>query len=315
MSRARPRPLASETATLSRRWPCPPKLTRPNRRAVWRLATVTDRRSEDGSAAPSRTGAPVPAESADLQLIRHRGRADSARGRRRVRRLRPAAALRHHARRHRRLRRSIGLLGDVVGSASVALDLNQTHTISLFGVQGGGKSYTLGTIAEMASLPIPNINVLPQPLATVIFHYSPTMDYRPEFTSMVAPNTEPRRSTALKERYGAEPRALTDVLLLAPADKLDERQREYPGIEVRPLKFGGSRAADEPLAVPHGSGRQPGHVHPAAQSRHEVAARRPHAREAEREGSRGLVTARSPEGHGQDAPRARRASTSTTRFA
>lgn len=130
-----------------------------------------------------------------------------------------------------------GLLGDVSGRR-VAIDLNQTHTISLFGVQGGGKSYTLGTIAEMASLPIPNINVLPQPLATVIFHYSPTMDYRPEFTSMVAPNSERAQVKALMETFGAEPRALADVLLLAPADKLEERRQEYPGIEVRPLKFG-----------------------------------------------------------------------------
>jgi DNA phosphorothioation-dependent restriction protein DptH len=129
-----------------------------------------------------------------------------------------------------------GLLGDVSGRR-VAIDLNQTHTISLFGVQGGGKSYTLGTIAEMASLPIPNINVLPQPLATVIFHYSPTMDYRPEFTSMVAPNSEAAQVSALKEMFGAEPRALADVLLLAPADKLEERKKEYPGIEVRALKF------------------------------------------------------------------------------
>lgn len=130
-----------------------------------------------------------------------------------------------------------GLLGDVSGRR-VAIDLNQTHTISLFGVQGGGKSYTLGTIAEMASLPIPNINVLPQPLATVIFHYSPTMDYRPEFTSMVAPNSEAAQVKTLKETFGAEPRALSDVLLLAPADKLEERKHEYPGIEVRALKFG-----------------------------------------------------------------------------
>lgn len=130
-----------------------------------------------------------------------------------------------------------GLLGDVSGRR-IAIDLNQTHTISLFGVQGGGKSYTLGTIAEMASLPIPNINVLPNPLATVIFHYSPTMDYRPEFTSMVAPNSEAAQVKALKETFGAEPRALSDVLLLAPADKLEERKQEYPDIEVRPLKFG-----------------------------------------------------------------------------
>jgi hypothetical protein len=81
-----------------------------------------------------------------------------------------------------------GILGEMSGR-KVALDLNQTHTISLFGVQGGGKSYTLGTIIEMASMQIQNINELPSPLATVVFHYSPTQDYAPEFTSMVNPNT------------------------------------------------------------------------------------------------------------------------------
>jgi hypothetical protein len=132
-----------------------------------------------------------------------------------------------------------GLLGEVSGS-KVALDLNQTHTISLFGVQGGGKSYTLGSVAEMASLAIPGINCLPKPLATVIFHYSPTMDYKPEFTSMVAGNSEEDQVKALRETYGAEPKALTDVVLLVPADKLDERRAEYPGIEVLPLQFSAS---------------------------------------------------------------------------
>jgi len=129
-----------------------------------------------------------------------------------------------------------GLIGDVAGR-KIALDLNQTHTISLFGVQGGGKSYTLGTIAEMASLRIPGINVLPRPLATVIFHYSPTMDYRPEFTSMIAPNSVEEQLRQLRDSYGAEPRALSDVVLLAPADKVDARKAEYPDIDVLPLKF------------------------------------------------------------------------------
>lgn len=132
-----------------------------------------------------------------------------------------------------------GLIGEVSGR-KVALDLNQTHTISLFGVQGGGKSYTLGSVIEMASLPIPNINCLPQPLATVIFHYSPTMDYKPEFTSMVAANSVEEQTRILKQVYGAEPKALADVLLLVPADKIEERQREYPDIEVRPLQFSAS---------------------------------------------------------------------------
>jgi len=129
-----------------------------------------------------------------------------------------------------------GILGEVNGRR-IALDLNQTHTISLFGVQGGGKSYTLGAIAEMASLPIPNINVLPRPLATVIFHYSPTMDYKPEFTSMVEPNSDAEQIKSLSETYGAQPSALADVLLLVPKDKLEERRAEYPAIQVEPLQF------------------------------------------------------------------------------
>ncbi|OXJ18401.1 ATP-binding protein [Burkholderia sp. AU6039] len=132
-----------------------------------------------------------------------------------------------------------GLLGEVSGR-KVALDLNQTHTISLFGVQGGGKSYTLGSVAEMASLAIPGINCLPEPLSTVIFHYSPTMDYKPEFTSMVGANIVENQVRALKEVYGAEPKALADVLLLVPADKVEERQTEYPDIEVQPLQFSAS---------------------------------------------------------------------------
>lgn len=132
-----------------------------------------------------------------------------------------------------------GLLGEVSGR-KVALDLNQTHTISLFGVQGGGKSYTLGLVAEMASLMIPGINVLPEPLATVIFHYSPTMDYKPEFTSMVAANSVEAQIKQLRDTYGAKPQALEDVVLLVPADKLAERRAEYPNIDVLPLQFSAS---------------------------------------------------------------------------
>ena len=129
-----------------------------------------------------------------------------------------------------------GVLGEASGRR-IALDLNQTHTISLFGVQGGGKSYTLGTIAEMASLPISNVNVLPRPLATVIFHYSPTMDYKPEFTSMVEPNSDADQVKSLRDTYGAQPAALRDVLLLVPKDKLEERRAEYPAIQVESLQF------------------------------------------------------------------------------
>lgn len=132
-----------------------------------------------------------------------------------------------------------GLLGEVSGR-KVALDLNHTHTISLFGVQGGGKSYTLGTVIEMASMPLQHINVLPSPLATVIFHYSPTQDYAPEFTSMINANSMDEEIRILRERYKANPEALKDVLILTPANKVDDRKAEYPDIEVEPIAFSAS---------------------------------------------------------------------------
>jgi hypothetical protein len=129
-----------------------------------------------------------------------------------------------------------GILGKVMGR-TVALDLNQTHTISLFGVQGGGKSYTLGSIIEMASLPLGGINVLPQPLATVLFHYSQTQDYKPEFTSMNRPNDDVRSIESLAAEYGARPATLDDIVLLVPEAKLETRRGEYPGIQAIALKF------------------------------------------------------------------------------
>ena len=132
-----------------------------------------------------------------------------------------------------------GLLGETSGR-KVALDLNQTHTISLFGVQGGGKSYTLGSIVEMACMAIPGVSALPRPLASVIFHYSSTLDYTPEFTSMAAPNGGEVEVDALLAHYGAAPQALEDMVILTPTAKVEERRAEYPGINVMPIAFAAS---------------------------------------------------------------------------
>lgn len=129
-----------------------------------------------------------------------------------------------------------GILGKS-GNRTVALDLNGCNTISVFGVQGGGKSYTVGTIAEMALQPVPAINQLPSPLATVIFHYNESQDYAPEFVSMVEANSKGLEIERLAEEYGAKPTALQDVLLLTTPDKLSERKREFPSVVVEPIYF------------------------------------------------------------------------------
>ncbi|PSL08136.1 DNA helicase HerA-like ATPase [Haloactinopolyspora alba] len=132
------------------------------------------------------------------------------------------------------------ILGEAAGGRKIGLDLNESHTISLFGVQGGGKSYTLGSIIEGATLPAPGVNDLPNPLATVVFHYSRTQDYAPEFTSMKYPNDVESQIDLLRNRYGAEPAALEDVLLLAPQDQVEERREEFPDLDVQPLLFASS---------------------------------------------------------------------------
>ncbi len=129
-----------------------------------------------------------------------------------------------------------GILGES-GSRRIALDLNQTHTISLFGVQGGGKSYTLGTIIEMACMQAKGLSMLPRPLAAILFHYSSTLDYKPEFTSMIHPNSNPSQVRVLHDKFGALPQALSNIVVLVPSSKVKERAREYPGLQVLPIAF------------------------------------------------------------------------------
>jgi hypothetical protein len=132
--------------------------------------------------------------------------------------------------------RQYGLLGRT-GNKTVALDLNGTNTISIFGVQGGGKSYTVGSVVEMATQSFPGINLLPSPLASVIFHYHSSQDYPPEFVSMIAPNSQDEEIRILQGEYGASPGRLEDVLILTSADKVVERQTEFPSIRVEPILF------------------------------------------------------------------------------
>lgn len=131
-----------------------------------------------------------------------------------------------------------GILGESInGHRKIAIDLSETNTISLFGVQGGGKSYTIGTVTEMTLKQFSNVNLLPGPMASVIFHYSESQDYAPEFTSMIYANDEAGQLKKLKDVYGAEPGNIEDVIMLCPIDKVEGRQEEYPSIEIHPIAF------------------------------------------------------------------------------
>ncbi|HLG50419.1 MAG TPA: hypothetical protein VKY56_02150 [Chloroflexota bacterium] len=131
-----------------------------------------------------------------------------------------------------------GLLGTVAAEPwrRIALDLNGCNTVSVFGVQGGGKSYTVGTIVEMAVRHVANLNRLPKPLGAVIFHYHQTQDYPPEFVTMREPATDRTQVEKLAE-WGAEPGTIEDLLVLTTADTIEARRREFPGAEIEPIAF------------------------------------------------------------------------------
>lgn len=98
----------------------------------------------------------------------------------------------------------------------------------------------MGVIAEMAVQPMAGINVLPAPLATVIFHYHKSDAYEPEFASAVQPNPKAREVDRLLAEYGARPDGLRDMVLLVPQAKVEQRRSEYPGILVQPIHFASS---------------------------------------------------------------------------
>lgn len=137
-----------------------------------------------------------------------------------------------------------GLLGRS-GSQTIAIDLTGCNTISLFGVQGFGKSYTLGVISEMASTRNRGVNLLPSPLATVIFHFHRSDAYEPEYVTAVEPNRKASEVDRLLAEYGARPRGLEDVVLLTPEAKVETRRREYPGVTVEPIKFSSAELGAE----------------------------------------------------------------------
>ena len=133
-----------------------------------------------------------------------------------------------------------GIIGSTINGKKLGLDLSGTNTISLFGVQGAGKSYSIGTVTEMVLKSFNKVNQLNEPLAGVIFHYSDSEDYKPEFTSMIYPNSKKRELKLLKEIYDAEPDSLDEVMLLVPKAKVEIRQQEYPSIQVLPIAFSSS---------------------------------------------------------------------------
>lgn len=134
-----------------------------------------------------------------------------------------------------------GIVGKLASSGTaVAMDLDGTNVVSVFGVQGSGKSYTVGTLLEAALLKEPKLNRLPRPLGGIVFHYTTDLTYVPEFAAMGLPNADMQANDRLLEEYGATPGAIEDIVVLVPEALLVERRADFPELRVEPLVLGPS---------------------------------------------------------------------------
>jgi hypothetical protein len=133
-----------------------------------------------------------------------------------------------------------GLLGWTIGdkeNREVSLDLNTPKTISIFGRQSAGKSYTVGAIAEMSLLNIPKVNHLAVPLSVILFHYSKDEGYVPEYISLKEANDKKPEIEILGSKLGVSPCGVKEITIIVPPHKLEKRRQEYDGLGVYPLRF------------------------------------------------------------------------------
>ena len=97
----------------------------------------------------------------------------------------------------------------------------------------------------MATVQNAGVNVLPLPLATVIFHFHKSDAYEPEYYHRFGakPKNLRSRSTAYRVRRTTE-RASTTWCCL-PEAEVERRRREYPGVKVEPIKFSSAELGAE----------------------------------------------------------------------
>ncbi|MDW8281761.1 MAG: hypothetical protein RMK29_08630, partial [Myxococcales bacterium] len=123
------------------------------------------------------------------------------------------------------------------GRQRVGLSLNEPFCLSTFSVPGGGKSYLLASVLEMALAPLPGLSRLVRPLCGIAFHCHGSLGYEPELLAAVQPNQHPREALDLMEGYGTLPRGLADVVLLVPPAQVRAMRQRHPHLRVFPILF------------------------------------------------------------------------------
>ena len=132
----------------------------------------------------------------------------------------------------------VGILGQLVdGSARVGISLTKPQCLVLLGYMGSGKSYALGVLIENALLAAPGLIQQERPMAVVAFNFRRNSQARFEYAEFGAPNSKAPEVQTLREEYGVDPVAIPTVNVLAYAEEIPRRTKDYVGCIPYPIQF------------------------------------------------------------------------------
>eukprot|EP00960_Hanusia_phi_P069584 767127-Hanusia_phi.AAC.3 len=131
----------------------------------------------------------------------------------------------------------------------VYLNTSEPFCMAAVGVQGGGKSHTVGCILESCLLQFPSSKVvhLDKPMTTMVLHYDTNPDAKVEATGLMSPNTVLEQMLHTNSKDGAPCQLdLTKVVVLTSPCYFKQRQQYYGrGVTVKPLLFKWSRLTSD----------------------------------------------------------------------
>lgn len=153
------------------------------------------------------------------------------------------------------------------GSCHLALNVSEPFCLIAVGVQGSGKSHSIGTVIENCTVPAPGIVNIKVPMPTLVLHYDDSAVNPCEVASVALPavrlakwlkGTDKLDGETFKTVFDRKkdddpklPAAKRVVILASPSyiKQMTEKYRRMPRTDVRPLIFSWAKMTAKHLKV------------------------------------------------------------------
>ena len=127
----------------------------------------------------------------------------------------------------------MGTLGRCTRAAEkIAVNYNDCFAHAYFAPPKFGKTYVRGVHIENATLQTPYLNVLPNQMCAVSFHYEQGQSHAPDLLESVRPNHDRKEVAALVHYYGSLPQPLSDILCFTLDGQVQGHRQRYPHVQT-----------------------------------------------------------------------------------